>query len=170
MPHRSKIMSQGARLAQENTKPALHPMLTAMGHGWRRHGAIPRQSHESGESADRPAMPGTPFVKAMPMSAKPLSHAAIFLIAMLFPPSSASAQQPMICGQRDQIVARLQADFGEERRAMGLAGRNRIIEVFASDETGSWTITITGLDGITCLVAAGQSYESFAPAPRGQNL
>lgn len=115
-------------------------------------------------------MPGTPVVKAMPMPAKPLPHAAIILIAMLFPPSPAHAQQPMICGQRDQIIARLQASFGEERRAMGLAGHNRIIEVFASDETGSWTITITGLDGITCLVAAGQNYESFAPAPQGQNL
>ncbi|WP_439136745.1 hypothetical protein [Roseicyclus sp.] len=89
---------------------------------------------------------------------------------MLWPHTPVMAQQAMICGQRDQIIAQLQARFGEERRSMGLAGRNRIIELYVSDNTGSWTITITGVDGITCLIASGQHFESFAPTPRGQNL
>jgi hypothetical protein len=47
---------------------------------------------------------------------------------------------------------------------------NRIIEVFASDETGSWTITITSPDGTTCLVAAGQFWENLLPPPVGDPL
>lgn len=100
----------------------------------------------------------------------PTGRALALLVALCAAAGPASAQQAMICGQRDQIIAQLQARFGEERRSMGLAGRNRIVEVYVSDETGSWTITITGVDGITCLVASGQHFESFTPAPRGDAL
>lgn len=99
-----------------------------------------------------------------------LRPAAVALAATLWPQTPALAQQAMICGQREQIIAQLQARFGEERRSMGLAGRNRIIELYVSDSTGSWTITITGVDGITCLIASGQHFESFAPTPRGEAL
>lgn len=88
---------------------------------------------------------------------------AIALICALTVPQSLAAQQAMICGQRAQVIEQLQTRFGEERRSMGLAGRNRIVELFASDRTGSWTITVTGVDGITCLIASGQHHESFPP-------
>jgi hypothetical protein len=78
--------------------------------------------------------------------------------------------QTMICGQRDAVLAQLRDGFGEERRAIGLAPRNRIVEVFASDETGSWTITVTSVEGITCLLAAGQHYETVRPLPAGDPL
>ncbi|WP_435259992.1 hypothetical protein ACSBLW_09635 [Thioclava sp. FR2] len=40
-----------------------------------------------------------------------------------------------------------------------MAANHGVIEVFASVETGSWTITITMADGMTCLVASGENYE-----------
>ena len=76
----------------------------------------------------------------------------------------------MICGARDQIVAQLGNRYGESVRSIGLAPRNRIVEVFASDETGSWTITITSADGTTCLMASGDYFETLPPAPRGAPL
>jgi hypothetical protein len=45
---------------------------------------------------------------------------------------------------------------------MGLGANNVVIEVFASDTSGSWTITVTSSDGITCLVASGQAFETMA--------
>ena len=41
---------------------------------------------------------------------------------------------------------------------------NAVVEVFASDETGTWTITVTTPNGMTCLVASGQSFEALAEA------
>ena len=45
---------------------------------------------------------------------------------------------------------------------MGLGSNNAVIEVFASDETGSWTITVTKANGVTCLVASGQNFQTLA--------
>lgn len=78
-------------------------------------------------------------------------------------PGLAQGSGSAICGQRDQIVAHLRSRLGEEVRATGLAGPTRILEVFVSDVTGSWTITVTSVDGTTCLMASGRHYE---PAPR----
>ena len=64
------------------------------------------------------------------------------------------------CGPRDTVIERLAARFGETRRAIGMAGGGgRVMEVFASEATGSWTITVTLPDGRTCLVASGHHWE-----------
>lgn len=63
------------------------------------------------------------------------------------------------CGPRDQVVERLNQKYGETRRSIGLAGAGAVMEVYASDDTGSWTITVTLPDGRMCLVAAGHGFE-----------
>ena len=37
-----------------------------------------------------------------------------------------------------------------------------LVEVYASEETGTWTILMTRPDGTTCLLAAGQRWEQDA--------
>lgn len=70
-----------------------------------------------------------------------------------------AAQAQAVCGARDAVLERLSGHYGETRRGMGLGSNNGIVEVFASDETGTWTITVTMPDGRMCLVASGESYE-----------
>lgn len=72
---------------------------------------------------------------------------------------SATAASAQVCGERDKVLTRLSENFGETRRSLGLGANNGVVEIFASDETGSWTITVTMPDGRMCLVASGQSYE-----------
>ncbi len=84
--------------------------------------------------------------------------------------AAAQGRSTQVCGQRAAIIAQLNTRFGEQVRAIGLAGQTRIVEVFASDETGTWTITITSLDGITCLMATGQNYEALPPTPPGERM
>lgn len=72
----------------------------------------------------------------------------------------ASAQT---CLPRDQMIAALHAQFGETRRAVGLDQRGGV-EVFASP-SGSWTITITGPNGVACIISSG---ELFAMLPQGE--
>ena len=66
---------------------------------------------------------------------------------------------PSYCGPRDNVAAQLEAQYGETRQSVGLSQEDHLLEVFASLETGSWTITITTPDGVSCLVAAGQAYQ-----------
>lgn len=87
--------------------------------------------------------------------------AAAGLVAALA--TEAQAQQRN-CAPRERVVKRLAEGYGETRRSMGLGANNAVIEVFASDESGSWTITVTMANGLTCLIASGQAYEALAEA------
>lgn len=84
----------------------------------------------------------------------------------------AMAQNLHHCAPRDQVVARLADKYGESRQAMGLGSNNAVMEVFANIEGGSWTVTVTMANGMTCLVASGQAYEALAEAlpPKGDAL
>ncbi|MFY2823657.1 hypothetical protein [Ruegeria sp. MALMAid1280] len=68
------------------------------------------------------------------------------------------------CAPREDVVKRLAEAYGETRRGIGIARQGTVMEVFASDQTGSWTITVTLPDGMTCLIASGQAYEQMAEA------
>lgn len=84
--------------------------------------------------------------------------------ALLLVATTDVSAQGRNCGPRDAVVTRLAEGYGETRQSMGLGANNAVIEVFASDETGSWTITVTQPNGLTCLVASGQGYEQLAEA------
>ena len=68
------------------------------------------------------------------------------------------------CAPRDVVIDRLADRYGESRQSIGLGANNAVVEVFASSETGTWTITVTTPQGLTCLVASGQAFEALAEA------
>ncbi|EIE48872.1 hypothetical protein AL036_00360 [Salipiger aestuarii] len=76
----------------------------------------------------------------------------------------ARAEQVNACAPRDQVVEKLARTYGETRQSIGLGSNNAVMEVFASDTTGTWTITVTTTAGMTCLVASGQAFEALAEA------
>ena len=82
-----------------------------------------------------------------------------FAALMVGPLKAQGARQ---CGPRDTVLIRLAERYGETRQAIGLGANNAIVEVFASPATGSWTITVTVPNGVTCLVASGQAFETLA--------
>lgn len=65
-----------------------------------------------------------------------------------------------VCGARAQIVAELERKYGETRRSVGLQEGRGVVEVYASDATGSWTILVTDTAGRACVVAAGDAFEA----------
>ena len=67
------------------------------------------------------------------------------------------------CGARDAIVERLGEKYGEQPTGAGLSHSNSILEIFASEKTGTWTILMTTASGQTCLIAAGEYWDG-APA------
>ncbi|PYG30593.1 hypothetical protein [Pelagimonas varians] len=78
--------------------------------------------------------------------------------------SLVEAQAAQNCAPRDKVVERLAVKYGETRQSMGLGSNNAMMEVFASPASGSWTITVTMANGVTCLVASGQAFEELAEA------
>jgi hypothetical protein len=83
-----------------------------------------------------------------------------------------SAAPKRNCAPRPMVLERLANSYGETRQSIGLGSNNAVIEVFSSAETGSWTITVTKPDGVTCLVASGRSFENLSEAlpPQGTDV
>ncbi|MEM8822834.1 MAG: hypothetical protein AAGF30_04420 [Pseudomonadota bacterium] len=80
---------------------------------------------------------------------------ALALTLMTLPAQAAGPS----CGPRAVLVERLTTHFGETRRGIGLGTGNRILEVFASEESGTWTVTVTLPDGRMCMIASGHAWE-----------
>ncbi|KPP84162.1 MAG: hypothetical protein HLUCCA08_01490 [Rhodobacteraceae bacterium HLUCCA08] len=93
------------------------------------------------------------------MTGKFLSLAAAALA--LAAPAQAN---PRNCAPHEAVVAHLADGFGESRQSIGLASNNMVVEVFASPETGTWTITMTAPGGLTCMVAAGEAFQHLEEA------
>ncbi|MGY6707930.1 MAG: hypothetical protein ACXIVF_06345 [Rhizobiaceae bacterium] len=64
-----------------------------------------------------------------------------------------------MCGERDRIVGELEQHFQENVTAVGMVDDNAVVEVFVSD-SGTWTIIATGTDGMSCVLSAGEGWES----------
>ena len=63
-----------------------------------------------------------------------------------------------VCFEREDTLARLQNQYGEEVIARGLTSEGReMVEVLASAD-GTWTILVTNTDGQTCLVGSGEAW------------
>lgn len=98
------------------------------------------------------------------MPSKTLARAAL-TAAMMFSLMAAPAQgQPRTCADHNRVVERLAASYGETRQSIGIASDNTVVEVFASLETGTWTIVITRAGGPSCLVASGEAFQIMADA------
>ncbi|MEO0370739.1 MAG: hypothetical protein AAF231_04705 [Pseudomonadota bacterium] len=89
-----------------------------------------------------------------------IAPAAILALASGFA-TQAAAQN---CAPREVVIERLADRYGESRQSVGLGSNNAVVEVFASQETGTWTITVTSVNGLTCMVASGQSFETLTEA------
>ena len=72
------------------------------------------------------------------------------------------AQGSASCADRSLIVDRLSSKYGETRQSAGLNQNNGMVEIFASEETGTWTILVTMPTGVSCLMAAGKAWQGMA--------
>ena len=86
--------------------------------------------------------------------------AAVVLAALAMP---AQAQTPL-CAPREYLIAELVLRFSERLEHVGLQGDNTMVEIWIS-ETGSFTVLITGPDGLSCVIASGGNWWSFRGLP-----
>jgi hypothetical protein len=94
----------------------------------------------------------------------------VLIVALMCSLPIMAMAQGRNCAPRDVVVARLAEKYGESRQSIGLGGQGTVMETFASAESGTWTITVTMPNGMTCLMASGQSYEALAdPSPENHD-
>ena len=89
------------------------------------------------------------------------TSALIFGAAALAPP--AAAQNLIMCAERVGLIKVLQEKYQELPRGAGLQGPERMIEIWTSSETGSFTVLVTRPDGISCVVASGSYWQDAMP-------
>ena len=85
-----------------------------------------------------------------------LSAAVLLSFWAAAPPANAQA----MCGQRAEITGALDQKYAEKVVGMGLAGNGNVLEIFASTN-GSWTILMTKPSGVTCVMSAGEAWETM---------
>lgn len=86
--------------------------------------------------------------------------AAALAAVLLFGATPAHAQA--VCGDRGEIIARLESGYQEQATAIGLASNGGVVELYVS-ESGSWTLLLTQTTGVSCLIAAGEHWETVPP-------
>lgn len=83
--------------------------------------------------------------------------AALALLAALGVPGAAQAGRAF-CGDREQILDRLQQKHHETPQALGLSADGGLLELLVSPE-GGWTILVTYPSRPSCIVAVGEKWQ-----------
>ena len=68
----------------------------------------------------------------------------------------ASAKE--VCTERNRFLEQLAGSYAENTVGLGLANNGSVLEILTSKK-GSWTILVTKPDGMSCVVATGNSWE-----------
>jgi len=71
---------------------------------------------------------------------------------------SAVAATP-VCSARNDILAKLANSYHEQPASVALTSDGRLLEVLKSDDAKTWSILLTAPNGVSCLVAAGESWQ-----------
>jgi hypothetical protein len=52
----------------------------------------------------------------------------------------------------------LNDSFGETRKSIGISPDKRVVEIYASLTTGTWTLVVTQPGELSCLMRSGENY------------
>ena len=98
------------------------------------------------------------------MGAKMLKNllGSMVLTATLAIISGAAPAMDSPCSERKVVIRQLSALFSEKPVAMGLTNNGGVIELLHSKDRTTWTLIITMPNGVTCPIAAGESWETIS--------
>lgn len=96
-----------------------------------------------------------------------LSLAMILAAGSLALPAAAQAPQ---CAPTVEVMDTLTETWGESPVSSGLTDDDIYAVWWLNPETGTWTLTMTGTDGLTCIAGFGRNGEAHAPTPAGEAM
>jgi len=88
--------------------------------------------------------------------AGPIAFAALALLGG--GPVSPAEAATKVCGDRGQILQRLEQGHQEKPQALGLSADGGVLEILVSPQ-GGWTILVTYPKRPTCVVAVGEAWQ-----------
>ncbi len=91
--------------------------------------------------------------------------AILFFVITIVLARHAVAQQ--ICAERIGVLKQLAKTHQEAPVALGITGSGQVVELLTSDK-GTWTIIVTNPEGISCLIAVGESWENIERIAAGK--
>jgi len=71
----------------------------------------------------------------------------------------AQAAGNMACGQREDVLAKLGAEYHEAPSAMGVANNGGLLELLTTADGSTWTLIVSMPNGTSCLLAAGEKWQ-----------
>lgn len=80
--------------------------------------------------------------------------------------SAGIAQAQQACAPTDAIANILSEQHGESIRAQGFTS-GTVLQMWANEETGTWTVITVHPDGASCVRASGGNFVTFDPSPAG---
>ena len=95
-----------------------------------------------------------------------LAAIAIAIAVSIFTPFGASAASQ--CGPHADVISVLAKNYQETQSATGVTANGALIEVFTSEGGRTWSIVVTSPDGLSCLVAAGDGWQTTRPVSPGE--
>jgi hypothetical protein len=92
-----------------------------------------------------------------------LTCGVAFAFAALAGPLAAqqSTNVRMPCHKAEEIAKQLTSRYAEAPVAFGLQSNGNLLQVYASEEKGTWTVVSTTPAGLSCIVAAGKTWETL---------
>jgi len=87
------------------------------------------------------------------------SSAALLLGAVAIASPAAAEQPPGACGPHTEVIKALGDKFHETQSATALTSAGTLLEVLTASDGSTWTIIVSRPDGLSCVVAAGQSWQ-----------
>ena len=93
---------------------------------------------------------------------------ALIAGALLWATSCAAqtSQMPSECDSIIKITKHLDVKYHEVPVALGVQPDGRLLEIYASEASGTWTVIVIRPDGIGCIVAAGKGWEMLSIGDR----
>lgn len=91
--------------------------------------------------------------------------ATLLLSTVGGPAASQIGGAAMPCDERGAIADRLGKGYAEAPVSLGVQSNGHLIEVFSSARTGTWTIVSTSPNGLACVVAAGEGWQTLGSRP-----
>lgn len=64
-----------------------------------------------------------------------------------------------VCDTQDKVTALLADRYKESVLAEGIVSDRGFMEVYVSQESGTWSVVVTTPQGKSCIIAAGQDFQ-----------
>ena len=84
--------------------------------------------------------------------------ASAAVMATILADSAGAAR--MLCGPRKDVVAELTDSRHQQPSSVALTNNGQLLEVLKSDNDLAWTILITSPQGLSCVIAEGDGWQT----------